>query len=75
MRVSFSINELSHIIFYDMTNNLGRKREQGFHLNKTICTLFKKMKYHETSIGVNKFHFNHKQSMKQNIILCYETPK
>jgi hypothetical protein len=34
------------------------KREEGFHLDETGCTLFpKKMKHHEISIGVNKFHF------------------
>jgi hypothetical protein len=34
------------------------EREEEFHLDENGCTIFlKKMKLHETSIGVNKFYF------------------
>jgi hypothetical protein len=41
-----------------MIKNLGRNREDEFHLDETMYTLFKKIKSHKISIGVNKFYFN-----------------
>jgi hypothetical protein len=56
---SFIFNKwaATYDFFYDMTNNLLRKREEWFHLDETMYTLFKKMKLYKTSIVVNKVHY------------------